>query len=383
MGPALRSVRPAAAGSSDGGTVRVGGTAVTTTQIEIEHDPDRIAVEWEELAGRTAAVPFVRPGWITAWFDAFGDGPLHVVTLRREGRLAGVVPCYGDRRWLRSPTNEQTPQFGVVAEDETAARELAAALLEGTGRRLTLGFLDASGWDLAALRDRAEAQGYLVLVRPVARPPYLVLEGDWQAFEGRLAARLRRDLRRRRRRLQDDGSLTVEVADGATSLEERLEEGFQVETSGWKAAQQTAILSRPETLRFFTRVAQWAAANGWLRLAFLRLDGRPLAFQLGLEEGGAYYFLKGGYDAAFHRYAPGKLLLQDMLERAFSSGLERFEFLGQPEPWKLEWTHHVRLLVDVDAFEPSLRGRAEWAARSLRHRLTGVAKRATKRAQAL
>jgi CelD/BcsL family acetyltransferase involved in cellulose biosynthesis len=353
----------------------VTGISVTASKVAIEHEPDRIAAEWDDLAGRVRAVPFVRPGWIAAWWDAFGHGVLEILTLRRGRRLAGVLPCYGDHRWLRSPTNEQTPQFGVIAEDAAATDELAAAVLDRAGRRLTLSFLDASAWDVAALRLHAEARSYRVLARPVVRPPYLVVDGDWQAFQTRLPGRFLRDLRRRRRRLEDEGVVTFEVADGAMRLEDLLEEGFRVETSGWKATQQTAIVSRPETRRFFTEIARWAAGRGWLRLAFLRLDGRALAFQLGLEEGGAYYFLKGGYESEFHRYSPGKLLVHEMLERAFSSGLERFEFLGAAEPWKLEWTHDVRLLLRVDAFEPSFHGRAEWAAHALRHRLARVARR--------
>jgi CelD/BcsL family acetyltransferase involved in cellulose biosynthesis len=359
--------------------VTLTGSSGTTATIAIEREPGRIAEEWDELAGRTGAVPFVRPGWITAWWDAFGEGALQILTLRRGGRLAGVLPLYGNRAWLRSPTNDQTPQFSFIAEDAAAADELAAAALDRAGRRLTLSLVDAAGPDFAALRGGAGARGYRVLARPVVRPPYLLVDGDWAAFEKHVAGRLLRDLRRRRRRLEDEGALTFEVTDGTTGLEELLEDGFRIETSGWKAAQQTAIVSRPETRRFFTEVARWAAARRWLRLAFLRLDGRALAFQFGLEEGGAYYFLKGGYETEFHRFAPGKLLVHDMLERAFSSGLERFEFLGQPESWKLEWTDDTRVLLIVDAFAPSLPGRANWAAESLYRSLRGVARRAKAR----
>ena len=357
------------------------GSSGTAATIAIEHEPERIADEWDELVGRARAVPFVRPGWIARWWDVFGEGALQILTLRRGGRLVGVLPLCGDGGWLRSPTNDQTPEFGLVAEDAAAADELAAAALDRAGRRLTLSFVDASGWDLAALRNRGEARSYRILARPVVRPPYLLVDGDWPAFEKHVAGRLLRDLRRRRRRLEDEGVLTFEVSDGAARLEELLEDGFRVETSGWKAAQQTAIVSRPETRRFFTEVARWAAARGWLRLAFLRLDGRALAFQFGLEEGGAYYFLKGGYETEFHRFAPGKLLVHEMLERAFSSGLERFEFLGQPESWKLEWTDDVRVLLVVDAFAPSLPGRADWAAHSLRNSLAPLARRVRARAR--
>jgi CelD/BcsL family acetyltransferase involved in cellulose biosynthesis len=376
--PALRCGKAAAAGlGGRGGTVT--GIAQTATKTAVEHDLGQIAAEWDELADRTRAVPFLRPGWIGAWWDAFGHGALEILTLRRGRRLAGALPVYDDQGRLRSPTNDQTPQFGLVAEDAAAANELAAALLDRAARRVTVALVDASGWDLAALRDGAEARGYHVLAHPIVRPPYLIVDRDWEAFEGRIAGRLLRDLRRRRRRLEDNGVLTLDVADGTTGLEDLLTEGFRVETSGWKAAQRTAIVSRPETRHFFTEIARWASSRGWLRLAFLRLDGRAIAFQLGLEEGGAYYLLKGGYDSEFHRYAPGKLLVHEMLQSAFSSGLERFEFLGQAEPWKLEWTHDTRVLLLVDAFAPSLRGRAQWAAHSVHHSLRGLGRRAKAR----
>src|SRR5205823_9937115 len=42
----------------------------------------QLAEEWEELAERVSASPFVRPGWFEAWSEAFGSGPLLAVTAR-------------------------------------------------------------------------------------------------------------------------------------------------------------------------------------------------------------------------------------------------------------------------------------------------------------
>jgi hypothetical protein len=150
--------------------------------------------------------------------------------------------------------------------------------------------------------------------------------------------------------------VTVEVAHGDDRLDALLEEGFRIEPSGWKAERGAAIVSRPETLRFYTEVAEWAAERGWLRLAFLRVGGRPIAFQFGLEQDRQYYFLKGGFDPAFERFAPAKILVHDMLERAFRLGLWRFNFLGGNEAWKLEWTPTCRGRVVLHAFSPTWLG---------------------------
>ena len=151
--------------------------------------------------------------------------------------------------------------------------------------------------------------------------------------------------------------------DGTQRLAELLDEGFALETSGWKEARGTAIRSRPETHRFYSDLAVWSAEHaGILRLSFLRLDGRALAFQYGLEDSGTYSFVKGGYDPAYARFAPARLLIYDLLERAFSIGLERYDFLGAPEPFKLEWTGRTRALNRLEAFAPGPIASAAWAA---------------------
>jgi CelD/BcsL family acetyltransferase involved in cellulose biosynthesis len=158
-----------------------------------------------------------------------------------------------------------------------------------------------------------------------------------------------------------DGHTSFDVYNGDERLEELLAEGFELEASGWKADERTAIVSRPETLRFYRDIARWAAELGVLRLAFLRLDGRPLAFSLALEHAGVYYVLKGGYDPTFRHYAPGILLRHELLARAFAERLDRYEFLGADEPWKLAWTSTAHERFRFVAYASSATGLATWA----------------------
>jgi CelD/BcsL family acetyltransferase involved in cellulose biosynthesis len=225
-----------------------------------------------------------------------------------------------------------------------------------------LRFVDADGPTFAALADAAESTGYRLEVRTLERSPYVDVEGDWEAYEARLTSKKRTELRRRRRKLEGEGPLELEVVDGSERLDDLLEEGFAVEGAAWKAERGSAIRSQGATLRFYRAIARWASARGWLRLAFLRLSGRPLAFDFGIEHDAVHYLLKTGYDPAFRAYGPGALLRREMLSRAFASGLHTYEFLGADEPWKLEWTTTVRRRVAVQAFRRSPGGLAAWSA---------------------
>jgi CelD/BcsL family acetyltransferase involved in cellulose biosynthesis len=315
------------------------------------------ATAWEELAERANAAPFLRPGWFEAWAGAFGE-PVELLSTETDGRLCGVLPYVRTAGGIRSATNPHTPAPGLLAEDEAATRDLAGRLFS-LGGRVSVGYLDAAS--AAILRDAARDSGCLVVTRPLAYRLFLELAGPWESFESSLPSRLVRDVRRRRRKLEELGEVMLEISDGSEGLEELLAEGFRLEASGWKAAEGTAIVSSRETQRFYESIGRWSAQRGWLRLFFLRVDGRPIAFQLALEHGRTHYFLKGGYDPDDSVYSPGKLLLHATLAHAFERGLERYELMGDVEPWKLEWTKAMEERVSLEAYRRTPRGLAGYA----------------------
>ncbi|MFQ5947932.1 MAG: GNAT family N-acetyltransferase, partial [Acidimicrobiia bacterium] len=284
------------------------------------------------------------------WAEAFGPGPRAVATVRRAGRLVAALPIFRDGKRMVSPTNWHTPLFGAIATDDAGLRGLAAFLVGLRPGRLSIGFLDDQGGTLPALYPALQGDGYRVITRTLLDSPHIDLGEGWEAYRSGLQAKKLRELRRRRRRLDELGRVDFEVDDGSKSVERLLDEGFEVEASGWKGRQGTAISADGGTRAFYSAIARWAAAEGMLRLAFLRIDGRPIAFDLCLEDGLSHYLLKTGYRPEFGAYGPGAQLRAFMVERAFDLGLSRYEFGGADDAWKLEWTRAVRRRVALEAF---------------------------------
>jgi CelD/BcsL family acetyltransferase involved in cellulose biosynthesis len=321
---------------------------------------EALSPEWEALAERLQAPPFFRPGWIAAWWRAFGRGRLEIRTERRteDGGLAALFPVSRGRGACASPTNWRSPEFGLLAESASAARRLCASLLGERPRRVSLAFLPPDQAEL--VRAEAVARGLRVIQRTLQHSPFVPVAGDWESYRQHLNKGFRDDLERTRRRLAERGAVTFEVS-AASEHELLLEEGLAVEASGWKGARGSAIRSSPPDRLFYTEVARWAAARGWLRLAFLRLDGRALAFDFSLEHAGVHYLLKTGYDPAFRELGPGRLLREHMLARAFHERLRSYELLGAAEPWKLRWTSATRPRELVQAFRTSPLGLLDWS----------------------
>jgi CelD/BcsL family acetyltransferase involved in cellulose biosynthesis len=321
-----------------------------------------LAEEWDELADRAGAAPFARPGWICAWWRAFGKGTFEPVTLRHGGRLTGLIALARTHGRLESPTNWHTPAFSALAEDEATLAELVGRVFLQRPPSVRVGFIDPEDPFAASLREAARRTRYSVLERTLVRSPFLDIEGDWEAYERSLSKNVRNDVGRRLRRLSEEGKVTFEVADGSERLDELLEEGFAIEAAGWKGKGRTAIASDGRTSGFYHEVARWAARRGTLRLGFLRLDRRPIAFLYDLEENGVHYYLKGGYDPDLGRFSPSKVLLHLMVRRAFEQGLKRYEFLGGDDSYKLQWARRTRDALQLEAFARTPRGLAERSA---------------------
>jgi CelD/BcsL family acetyltransferase involved in cellulose biosynthesis len=320
---------------------------------------DRLVGEWERLAERAGATPFLHPGFVLAWQRAFGRDPLLLATVRRAGELTAALPLVRRGAVLASPANWHTPATGVLAEDDVVAAELARILTGARARRISLAFIDRADVGVEAFRGGVAAAGYRILERTLTRSPYLELVGDWAAFESGMSSEVRANIRRRSRRLHERGTVAFEEHDGRAQLDELLAEVVNVERMGWKGERGTAIASRPDTLRFYREIAGWAAARGWLRIHMLRLDGRPIAVGLALRANGVQFHLKIGFDPAYRQLAPGTLLMREYIQRAFADGLRRVEMLGGDEAYKRVWCPQTRQIVGLQAFAPSPSGRAD------------------------
>jgi len=323
-------------------------------------DP-RLAEEWDSLADRAGTPPWARPGWVNAWWTAFGSGQLDVLTAyASDGRLAGVLPVARRRGSVSALTNWHSPEAPLAADGAEATAALAAKLFAGRPRSAMLRYVTEPA--LGAVRAAALEARYRLLERVGERSPYVDVAGSFEDHLATLDRHHVKETLRRRRRLEGEGTVEFTVEDGRERLDELLAEGWPVEASGWKRESGTAIDSRPETLAFYTEIARWAAERGILRLAFLRLDGRAIAFELALEANGVYAILKGGFDVELRKFGPGGLITYEQLSRAFELGLRRYELLGTDEPYKTVWTPAVHERRVLQAFAPTPLGVAERAA---------------------
>ena len=134
-----------------------------------------------------------------------------------------------------------------------------------------------------------------------------------------------------------------------------LDVAFAVEARSWKGAAGTgtAVALVPAMETFFRDFAARIAADGMLRLDFLRIAGEPVAMQLGMVWHNRHWLFKIGYDESFSSSSPGQVLLGESVAAAAKAGLEGYELLGSRAGWTDVWTEDVNECVKVLALPPS------------------------------
>src|SRR3712207_1261756 len=168
-----------------------------TITIEVQERIEPLVSEWERLAQHMQASPFLWPGWIDAWWRAFGAGRLQIFTAYENNRLVGILPMYSFRGVLNSTTNYHTPRFGVLVTNESVVEQLCGSLFSQRARRIELSYLLNSDAGVSLARTTAEAADYRISADTVMKSPYIVIEGTtWDTYESGLGKNLRKDVRR-------------------------------------------------------------------------------------------------------------------------------------------------------------------------------------------
>ncbi|HOB13346.1 MAG TPA: GNAT family N-acetyltransferase [Novosphingobium sp.] len=333
---------------------------------------------WRWLEG-AAVLPTQTRSFHNALAATFLVGTPVAMFMARQGETAeALLPLVHSpgllARWRLAGAREVYEPGDALLASPGAADSLARELAQQS-RPIVLDRIPADSPLIPALRQAMRGRG-LCVVRQAEACPTIALDATWSDPATRFNAGRRSDFRRALRKAEECGAVSFEVSCPALSdFDERFDEAIAVEISSWKRAAGTAIASDPAKEAFFRTYLRSECESGALRIAFMRIDGRPVAMQLGVVLGGRFWLYKIGYDEAYRKCSPGTLLMLHCIGEAARTGLNAFELLGNAEPWIAElWTETAMPCLSLRTYPVSLAGAAALATDGLawlRQRLKG------------
>lgn len=320
---------------------------------------------WDDLVrSMRRPSPWLLHAWVTGWWRHYGASRhLRVHAAFRDGRLVAALPLFVERR-LGVRVLDFVGHFRAAPVDVLVAGD-AHDVVPQLVERASTG--DHELADFFGLHDEsrlaAALHGRLRLVRRV-ESPFLDLTGGWDdVYRAHTDSKKRNLHKRRRRQLAGLGRLETTVARSPAEVGSALEEAFDLHRLRWSGRPDGSGFATPTGRRFHAEAAGRLAEADVARIVTLRLDGRPIAFHYYFAFCGRMFVHRLAFDPSLARYSPGLVNTLDALETAAGEGLERVEYLGGGERYKLELSDGLHPLYEGFGLARSLRGHALLRAR--------------------
>ena len=292
---------------------------------------DAITAEWRDLAGR-ALEPnvFYEPSFALAAAPVLGRevGAGLVWSRAAQQRLVGFFPARIERRRygitlpvLAGWTHPYAP-LGTPLVDCEAPEAVIAAWLDHVASDpelpdvMLLPSLPSNGAlaqaiDAVLARRDGQSASFAHHRRALLAPA-----GDRAGYlDAAVGHKKRKELRRQRKRLGDNGSVTSGDTGDPAAVPRALGDFLALEAEGWKGRAGTAARGDVRIAAFMITAVSALAGEGKARIARLCVDEHPIAAMVTLRSGAGAWCWKIAYDEDYARCSPGVQILLDVTQR--------------------------------------------------------------------
>ena len=124
----------------------------------------------------------------------------------------------------------------------------------------------------------------------------------------------RRELQRKRRRLQESAGYRKVTVEGLGEHESPIRDFLALEASGWKGRDQVAMSCDERSRKYFWEIAEAGLQRGQFVLHGIYSKDRPMAMSCDLLAPPGCFGFKTGFDESFSSQAPGVCLVLDHID---------------------------------------------------------------------
>lgn len=370
-------------------SVPTSAAAVEALRIDLVEDSAGLEIlrpEWQELLKASSVdCLFMSWEWLASWWKHVAAGRrLHVLTVRRGGRLVGIAP------WALRPAQPGrlipfralefmgmgdigSDYLDLIArpEDEAEVVKVLGDYLEKHRMFVEFQRVKHSSQRVATLISRLDQAGWQTQQLITENCAYLDLKGhSWKSYLSTVSRSHRANVNRRQRRLKESfQSVEFLMATDEAARAACFKDFAHLHAMRWSGDERSTALTGPTVMAFHEEFSRLALERGWLRLYVLKLDGKAVASTYSFRYGDVFYYYQAGYDPAYCSYSVGLSTLAMAIERSIEEGITEIDFLHGEEEYKALWTRTRRDLERAQCFPPNVYGALYRKAMGLRRGL--------------
>ncbi len=307
---------------------------------------------WKDLVDEQRLNPSLLPQWLEAAVSSHGlFDSIKIFSETSDNTVLGILPYIIQKRPMnRLQLRWLEPAFNLISYHpdlicSSASENLLSELLLQTNQHWDVAYIhnvSTAGRAAQQLEALSKKEGNVLLTYPGETSPYLRLQGTWKEYLAIKGSSFRYRLKRRVRKIEKSGELTIHWYRKGDDTKTLLSEILSIEEGSRKVAANMAITQRSEEIEYYRRLLPFLSDTGLLFANVLHIDGTPVAYSLCYNDKGVIGQLKTSFLDSHRNLAPGAVVIESAIKKSFDIGALEFDFLGDIMPHKMEWSDGFR-----------------------------------------
>lgn len=297
---------------------------------------------WQELVYKNSTASFFQqPDWLSLWRQHFGGQKELILGIYQQQELVGVAPFCQSGKTItflgidKVLGGEKVSDFGdIIAKTSFGKSVWKEVLVKIKNYRIELNFIRENSPSLKILQELGGKR------QVVDVAPYIELPKTWDEYLAKLDRHYRHELRRKIRRLEEEGAFKICYSGEPSDIEEF----FRL--MALSNEQKKDFLSE-KMKSFFQDIFNTFWQKKRFQLCFLKLGGVNIAAAVLFIFKDELLLYNSGFDPKYAHLAPGLLLKTFLIKQAIEEGKRRFDFLRGGERYKYELGGRSRELYRI------------------------------------
>ncbi len=279
---------------------------------------------------------FILPEWMQTWWRIFGTGARPFVRLVKDGdKIIGIAPLMilEDTAYLIGSTDVCDYLDFIVTPgmQDDFFNVLLDYLKENRIKTLDLKLLRPDSTVISGLLPLAKSRNFQVTSEKKDVSFEMDLPLSFDEYLETLSAKQRHEVRRKLRRLMEEGKIEYRFIEKGSELPNAMETFFRMFTG---SRQDKADFMTEQMKSYFRLLVDTMKEIGLLKLGVLELDSKPVAEILCFDYNNCIYLYNSGYDPQYVSLSVGLLSKVLAIRDSIAKGKKKFDFLKGAEVYK-------------------------------------------------
>lgn len=297
--------------------------------------------------------PFLTHDWFKIAFEYFENrNNLYILLVHEEDKVIAIVPFLisNDRyysllvRKIRFLENVHTPfQDFILAKKKKESLEAIFDFLQDNFNQ----------WDLIELKEmRSNSKTIPLLARisdikKIFRYDFLISRSwliptniSWEEGLTKLRPKVRREFKRKIRRIEGLGELSLQMLTEPEEIERHLDIFFKFYEQSWKGKEQNA--------EFYYEIARKFSPRKEFVLFCLCINASPIAYTFVLKTKNTLFCLKTTFDPSYQAFSSGGIMFYKIFEYCFNhEDIDEFDLGRGDEHYKQDFECHPKSQINL------------------------------------